>query len=285
MLLASWRLKAETSCFNLKLVMGACCACLTRRFNVKYGQKKWHIIPLLVVFFRFMHTPQIYLASTSPRRRDLLDQLGIRYRALAIEVDEMQRANELPDAYVIRLARAKAGAGWQAVAPHGTGETRPVAIPHGTWASAVQGCTSAARGRMPKAACPVLGADTSVVLDGAVLGKPRDRAHGLEMLEQLSGRSHQVLTAIALVDGVREAMRLSVSTVVFRATTAAERDAYWETGEPLGKAGGYAVQGRAAIFIAHLAGSFSGVMGLPLYETAQVLNEFGVAVLDQAGMD
>ena len=138
---------------------------------------------------------------------------------------------------------------------------------------------------MPKAACPVLGADTSVVLDGAVLGKPRDRAHGLEMLEQLSGRSHQVLTAIALVDGVREAMRLSVSTVVFRATTAAERDAYWETGEPLGKAGGYAVQGRAAIFIAHLAGSFSGVMGLPLYETVQVLNEFGVAVLDQAGMD
>lgn len=203
-----------------------------------------------------MYAPQIYLASTSPRRRDLLDQLGIRYRALAIEVDEMQRANELPDAYVIRLARAKAGAGWQAVAPHGTGETRPV-----------------------------LGADTSVVLDGAVLGKPRDRAHGLEMLEQLSGRSHQVLTAIALVDGVREAMRLSVSTVVFRATTAAERDAYWETGEPLGKAGGYAVQGRAAIFIAHLAGSFSGVMGLPLYETAQVLNEFGVAVLDQAGMD
>ena len=125
-----------------------------------------------------------------------------------------------------------------------------------------------------------LGADTSVVLDGEVMGKPRDRTRGLEMLGRLSGRSHQVLTAITLVDGAREAMRLSVSTVTFRATTAAERDAYWNTGEPLGKAGGYAIQGRAAIFVAHLEGSFSGVMGLPLYETAQVLNEFGIAVLD-----
>lgn len=199
-----------------------------------------------------MSSFQVYLASTSPRRRDLLAQLGVRYHALQIEVDETLHASEPPEVYVMRLACAKAWAGW-----------RHVHDP----------------------AYPVLGADTSVVLDGAVLGKPRDRAHGLEMLEQLSGRSHQVLTAIALVDGVREAMRLSVSTVVFRATTAAERDAYWMTGEPLGKAGGYAVQGRAAIFIAHLTGSFSGVMGLPLYETAQVLNEFGVAVLDQAGMD
>lgn len=199
-----------------------------------------------------MSSFQIYLASTSPRRRDLLAQLGIRYHSLQLEVDETLHASEPPEAYVMRLACAKAWAGWRHV-------------------------------RDP--AYPVLGADTSVVLDGAVLGKPRDRAHGLEMLEQLSGRSHQVLTAIALVDGMRETMRLSVSTVVFRATTAAERDAYWETGEPLGKAGGYAVQGRAAIFIAHLAGSFSGVMGLPLYETAQVLNEFGVAVLDQVGMN
>lgn len=199
-----------------------------------------------------MSSFQVYLASTSPRRRDLLAQLGVRYHALQIEVDETLHASEPPEAYVMRLACAKAWAGWRHV-------------------------------RDP--AYPVLGADTSVVLDGAVLGKPRDRAHGLEMLARLSGRSHQVLTAIALVDGVREAMRLSVSTVVFRATTAAERDAYWMTGEPLGKAGGYAVQGRAAIFIEHLTGSFSGVMGLPLYETAQVLNEFGVAVLDQAGMD
>ena len=196
-----------------------------------------------------MHAPQIYLASTSPRRRDLLDQLGIRYRTLQVEVDEMLCASELPDAYVMRLARAKAWAGWH-------------------------------HARDPQLTCPALGADTSVVLEGEVLGKPRDRTHGQEMLERLSGRSHQVLTAIALVDGAREAMRLSVSTVTFRATTAAERDAYWNSGEPLGKAGGYAIQGRAAVFVAHLEGSFSGVMGLPLYETAQVLSEFGIAVLD-----
>lgn len=196
-----------------------------------------------------MSSFQIYLASTSPRRRELLDQLGIRYRALQVEVDEMLCASELPGAYVMRLARAKAWAGWRHV-------------------------------RVPQLTCPALGADTSVVLEGEVLGKPRDRTHGLEMLERLSGRSHQVLTAITLVDGAREAMRLSVSTVTFRETTAEERDAYWNTGEPLGKAGGYAIQGRAAVFIAHLEGSFSGVMGLPLYETAQVLSEFGIVVLD-----
>lgn len=196
-----------------------------------------------------MHAPQIYLASTSPRRRDLLDQLGIRYHTLQVEVDEMLCADEPPDVYVMRLARTKAWAGWHHV-------------------------------RDSQLTCPALGADTSVVLEGEVLGKPRDRVHGLEMLERLSGRSHQVLTAVALVDGVREAVRLSVSAVTFRATTAAERDAYWKTGEPLDKAGGYAIQGRAAVFIAHLEGSFSGVMGLPLYETAQVLNEFGIAVLD-----
>jgi len=201
-----------------------------------------------------MSSFQIYLASTSPRRRELLDQLGIRYRTLQAEVDETLRDSELPDVYVMRLARAKAWAGWHSI-------------------------------RDPQLTCPVLGADTSVVVDGEVLGKPCDRAHGLEMLERLSGRSHQVLTAIALADGAREAMRLSVSTVTFRAITAAERDAYWKTGEPLGKAGGYAIQGRAAVFVAHLEGSFSGVMGLPLYETAQVLNEFGIAVLDQAGID
>ena len=193
-----------------------------------------------------MSSFQIYLASTSPRRRELLDQLGIRYRTLQVEVDETLCANELPDAYVIRLAHAKAWAGWQA--------------------------------RDPQLTCPALGADTSVVVDGEVMGKPCDRAHGLEMLERLSGRSHQVLTAIALVDGVREATRLSVSTVTFRATTAAERDAYWMTGEPLGKAGGYAIQGRAAVFITHLDGSFSGVVGLPLCETADVLNEFGIDI-------
>ena len=188
----------------------------------------------------------IYLASTSPRRRALLDQLGVRYCVLQIDVDETLRVHEAPDVYVLRLARAKARAGWQM-------------------------CD-------PQRSCLVLGADTSVVIEGEVLGKPRDRAHGLEMLERLSGRSHQVLTAIALINGPREVTRLSVSTVTFRATLAAERAAYWQTGEPLGKAGGYAIQGRAAVFVTHMEGSFSGVMGLPLYETADVLNEFGIAV-------
>ena len=194
-----------------------------------------------------MSTFQIYLASTSPRRRELLDQLGVRYCTRQIEVDETWRAWEVPDAYVLRLALAKAHAGWQARDSH--------------------------------LACPALGADTAVVVEGEVLGKPRDCEHGLAMLERLSGHSHQVLSAIALVDGVREVTRLSVSTVTFRAITAAERAAYWKTGEPLGKAGGYAIQGRAAVFIARLEGSFSGVMGLPLYETADALSEFGIDVL------
>ena len=204
------------------------------------GRASWG---LKIETFCLMH---VYLASASPQRRALLDQLGVCYRALQIDVDETLHAHEAPDVYVLRLALAKARAGWQM-------------------------CD-------PQRLCPVLGADTSVVIEGEVLGKPRDRAHGLEMLERLSGRSHQVLTAIALINGTREMTRLSVSTVTFRATLAAERAAYWQTGEPLGKAGGYAIQGRAAVFVTHMEGSFSGVMGLPLYETADVLNEFGIAV-------
>lgn len=193
-----------------------------------------------------MQDLHIYLASSSPRRRTLLEQIGIRYRTLAVDVDEGVRLHETPEMYALRLALEKARAGWRSLDP--------------------------------QARCPVLGADTAVVIDGEVLGKPHDREHALAMLARISGRAHQVLTAVALVDDERETARLSVSTVTFRTITAAECEAYWDSGEPLDKAGGYAIQGRAAVFISRLDGSFSGVMGLPLYETAELLGEFGVDV-------
>ncbi|HMW30890.1 Maf family protein [Plasticicumulans sp.] len=185
------------------------------------------------------------LASTSPRRRELLEQVGIGYTLIRAEVDETPLPAEPPAAYVERLARAKAEAGLQAAGGEGL----------------------------------VLGADTTVVADGLILGKPRDRAEGLALLERLSGREHAVLSAVALATAGRTEARVQVSRVHFRATTAAEREAYWATGEPADKAGGYAVQGRAAVFIERLDGSYSGVMGLPLYETCELLRAFGVEVL------
>lgn len=185
------------------------------------------------------------LASTSPRRRELLEQVGIGYTLIRAEVDETPLPAEPPAAYVERLARAKAEAGLQAAGGEGL----------------------------------VLGADTTVVADGLILGKPRDRTEGLALLERLSGREHAVLSAVALAMAGRTEARVQVSRVHFRATTAAEREAYWATGEPADKAGGYAVQGRAAVFIERLDGSYSGVMGLPLYETCELLRAFGVEVL------
>jgi septum formation protein len=190
--------------------------------------------------------PFIYLASASPRRRTLLEQIGVAYRVLAAEIDEALLPGEAPEVYVLRLALEKARAAWREL---DSAERRPV-----------------------------LGADTAVVLDGEVLGKPRDRVHGLAMLEGLSGRTHQVLTAVAMV-GAQEASRLSVSHVSFRPTSAQERLAYWATGEPQDKAGSYAVQGQAAAFISHLDGSYSGVMGLPLFETGELLAEFDMPLL------
>lgn len=189
--------------------------------------------------------PVVFLASASPRRRVLLDQLGIRHLWGAVDVDETWPPGEPAEQYTVRLALAKARAGWLA---------------------------------QPQPRLPVLAADTAVVLDGEVLGKPRDRTHGLAMLGSLSGRSHRVLSAVALVAAEREASRLSVSTVSFRSISEAERLAYWDTGEPADKAGGYAIQGRAAAFITHLSGSYSGVMGLPLYEAAELLAEFGIGL-------
>jgi septum formation protein len=186
----------------------------------------------------------IYLASGSPRRRELLQQIGVPFRVVATAVDEAVLRSEAPRAYVTRLAAAKADAGWQS--------SRDATDP------------------------PVLAADTAVVLDGKILGKPADREDAEGMLRQLSGRTHEVLTAIALRTASGLQSRISRSEVTFRSIAADEAQAYWETGEPSDKAGAYAIQGRAAIFVADLRGSYSGVMGLPLFETAELLSDAGV---------
>ncbi len=185
--------------------------------------------------------PVVCLASVSPRRRELLAQIGVPHTVCGADIDEAVHAGEAPRDYVLRMARQKA-------------------------------LTVRAKGER----LPVLAADTSVVLDEVVYGKPCDRADGVAMLGRLSGRTHEVLTAVALADSRGVALRLSVSTVRFRALTLEECVAYWETGEPRDKAGGYAVQGAAAVFIQALEGSYSGVMGLPLFETAELLRGAGV---------
>jgi septum formation protein len=185
--------------------------------------------------------PVICLASMSPRRRELLAQIGVPHTVVAAHLDESLRPDESPADYVARLARLKA------VTVRERGET-----------------------------LPVLAADTTVVLEGAVLGKPADRADGLAMLAALAGRTHEVLTAVALATARGVALRVSCSSVRFRNIERAEIEAYWETGEPRDKAGGYAVQGYGAVFVAALSGSYSGVMGLPLFETAELLHEAGI---------
>jgi septum formation protein len=186
----------------------------------------------------------VYLASTSPRRRELLRQIGVAFRLLDVAVDEMVLAGEAPPSYVMRLARAKAEAGWSR--------------------------------REPGSGAPVLAADTAVVLDGSILGKPQDQSDGESMLQRLSGRSHQVLTAVALRHGGGIDSRISSSVVAFRGIGALEAHRYWQTGEARDKAGGYGVQGLGGVFVADLRGSYSGVMGLPLFETAELLDGAGV---------
>ncbi len=190
--------------------------------------------------------PDIYLASASPRRAQLLTQIGVTFSVLEVDVDEHHRPGETPADYVTRLALAKAHAGRDLLA---AGTARPV-----------------------------LGADTTVVAAGRLMGKPRDRDDAIAMLLELSGRIHQVISAVAIA-GEHEAVRTSQSDVTFRALTAAECQAYWNTGEPQDKAGAYAIQGRAAEFVERLEGSYSGVMGLPLYETALLLRGFGIKIL------
>jgi septum formation protein len=186
--------------------------------------------------------PVLCLASVSPRRRELLSQNGVTHIVTGADIDEAALPGEVPRDYVTRLAREKA----MAIRRRG----QPLAV---------------------------LAADTTVVLDGEIFGKPRDREDAIRMLNHLSGRAHEVLTAVALAhsDGIAE--RLSSSTVRFRSLSHEECAAYWETGEPRDKAGAYAIQGLGAVFIESLSGSYSGVMGLPLFETGELLRAAGIA--------
>lgn len=188
--------------------------------------------------------PHLYLASRSPRRGQLLEQIGVRYRRVPAPVTEVRHASESPEAYVLRLALEKARSGRALAA--GIGQ------------------------------CPILGADTVVVLNDEVLGKPRDADDAFGMLMRLSGRQHRVMTAVALVDSSRETCCLQESRVRFRRLSESECRRYSNSGEPLDKAGAYAVQGFAAVFIEHLEGSYSGVMGLPLFETWNLIADFGI---------
>jgi septum formation protein len=194
----------------------------------------------------------VYLASASPRRRELLQQIGVSFRLIGAELDETPMAGEAPAGYVSRLALAKADAGWQ--------RSRDLCDARDMYEA------------------PVLAADTAVVLDGRILGKPQDKTDAASMLLELSGRTHQVLTAVAVRSAAGNEVKISESWVAFRPVDPAEAAAYWNTGEPRDKAGGYAIQGYAAVFIADLKGSYSGVMGLPLFETAALLNAAGVAI-------
>ena len=203
-------------------------------------------------------TPRIYLASTSPRRRELLRQSGIKFDVLTFragergedaDVDETPLPDEAVERYVERLALAKAQAGmrrvlWRKLLPH-----------------------------------PVLAADTTLEVDGEIVGKPREAAEAHAILERLSGRRHRVLTAVAMSDGERTRSRLSVSEVAFRTLSEHDIRRYIATGEPFDKAGAYGIQGHAAIFIEEIRGSYSGIMGLPLFETAALLEIFGHPVL------
>ena len=185
----------------------------------------------------------LYLASGSPRRRELLTQIGVPFIVISAPIDESPLPSESAPAYVERLARAKAAAGLARV----------------------------------DGPAVVLGADTAVVLDGRILGKPENREDALAMLADLSGREHQVLTAVALDDGQRVHSFCVTSTVRVRAISTDEAQRYWASGEPADKAGGYAVQGLGAVFVTGLSGSYSAVVGLPLCETADLLGQFGIA--------
>lgn len=186
----------------------------------------------------------LHLASRSPRRAELLARLGVDFGIIDLDLPERQGAGEAAQEYVRRVAREKAGAGLLQV----------VAVPGAV----------------------VLGADTEVILDGTVFGKPADAADAAAMLCRLAGRTHEVITAVSLVSAGREVQAVSTSQVTFADLSDADIEAYLATGEWVGKAGAYGIQGTAQAYIAHLSGSHSGVMGLPLFETSQLLKQFGL---------
>jgi septum formation protein len=194
----------------------------------------------------------IYLASQSPRRRELLAQLGVRYELLLPDEHEDAEAlealipSELPEAYVARVTEAKLDA-------------------------AITRCV--ARG-LP--AAPILCSDTTVAVEAQILGKPLDAEDAAKTLRLLSGRSHRVITGVALGDQTRRSAALNVSAVTFAPISEAQLCRYVDSGEPFGKAGSYAIQSQAAAWVSHISGSYSGIMGLPLYETAQMLQQWDV---------
>ena len=189
-----------------------------------------------------MPDKQLHLASSSPRRHEILTALGLTFTAAGVDLDESRLAGEAPDAMVQRLAVGKA---------------------------------EAAMGDFDI----VLGADTAVVLGDVVFGKPADEADALRMLAELSGRRHRVMTAIAVSSGARLETALSVTEVRFREIRPDEAHAYWQSGEPNDKAGAYAIQGRGGAFVESIAGSYSGVVGLPAFETAVLLRNAGLDVI------
>ena len=191
----------------------------------------------------------IYLASASPRRREILVSLGFRPVLLAAEIDETARPGEAVADYVARMARQKNVAARQLAAQRGLALAQPL-----------------------------LSADTVVALDNAILGKPRDAAHARELLESLSGREHQVWTAVCVSLGGQTLEAAQRSDVRFKELSVQEIAAYIASGEPLDKAGAYGIQGIGGVFVAHLSGSFSGVMGLPVFETVQLLRQLGAPV-------
>lgn len=191
-------------------------------------------------------SPLLCLASASPRRRELLASIGVPLTACPVDIDETPLPGETAEAYVTRLAREKALAGARL------------------------------------SSLPTLGSDTAVVLDGAILGKPEGPAHAAAMLRSLAGREHRVLTAVAVTGPAGLLDACVATTVAMREISDDEIAAYWASGEPADKAGGYAIQGRAAVFVEHIAGSHSAVVGLPLFETAALLRRQGMALWDGA---
>lgn len=190
----------------------------------------------------------LLLASASPRRRELLDQIGVLYKVVNPNIVEHQQRGEMALEYVQRLALEKSRVGY---------------------------C-------MDESAKPTLGADTIVCCDQEVFGKPIDSDHFRHMLTELSHRSHRVLSAVAMTQGQKESVLVAETKVRMRKVSDAELDAYWLSGEPIGKAGGYAIQGYGAVFVEHIEGSYTGVVGLPIAETCRLLNEFSVPIWESS---
>jgi len=191
--------------------------------------------------------PLLYLASRSPRRQDLLRQIGVEFEVFVVDVPEHPARGEAARQYVIRVAEEKSTAAKTQILKQGM------------------------------MIMPVLSADTCVVIDGEILGKPQDRAHGVEMLRRLSGTTHEVMTAVNIHADGRDYGALSMSKVSFDPLSDQDIERYWDSGEPVDKAGGYGIQGRAAAFVSRLEGSYTGVVGLPLFEVSSLFKKIGIA--------